>query len=254
MGGRPEPGAVMGPCETLNAEGLACLLGLGAPFADHHGNPLEPVGLLLQTYTRNPEGKHRCLEMVAKVGIDLPDTPPMAIHRGRLDLLQAHWARDRDMFIRTFSHREIYPLSLGCSEDETFALHGTPLAGGTLLHMCVDYDEFELAEWMLANGAPADARAAIDAEGFGGHTALFGTIVSQPFRANRKGHERFTRLLLSQGADIFARASLRKALRFVDDESMHEYRDVTPELWGKQFHDQDWVNPAAMKLVESGKK
>ena len=29
---------------------------------------------------------------------------------------------------------------------------------------------------------------------------------------------------------------LRKQLRFVPDESMHEYRDVTPLAWGERFH------------------
>ena len=46
-----------------------------------------------------------------------------------------------------------------------------------------------------------------------------------------------------------ARASLRKRLRFVADESMHEYRDVTPLSWGERFHNQDWVNREAMLLV-----
>jgi hypothetical protein len=41
----------------------------------------------------------------------------------------------------------------------------------------------------------------------------------------------FTRLLLDHGADR-TRVSLRKRLRFVGDELMHEYRDVTPVLWG----------------------
>jgi ankyrin repeat protein len=59
----------------------------------------------------------------------------------------------------------------------------------------------------------------------------------------------FARLLLDHGADPNARASLRKRLRFAKDDSMHEYRDVTPLAWGERFHDQDWVNPAAMRLI-----
>jgi hypothetical protein len=90
MGARPQPGAVMGPCETLNNTGLAFLLELGAPLSDQHGDRLAPVALLLQTYSRYPEGKHRCLEIMAQHGIALPDTPPMALHRGRIDLLEAH--------------------------------------------------------------------------------------------------------------------------------------------------------------------
>jgi hypothetical protein len=44
-------------------------------------------------------------------------------------------------------------------------------------------------------------------------------------------------------------ASLRKRLRFVPDESTHEYRNVTPLAWGEQFHDQDWVSRPVMRLI-----
>ena len=249
LGARPIPGSVMGPCETLNADGLALQLELGANFADAFGDKLAPVALLLQTYSRAPEGKHRCLEIVELRGIELPDTPPMAVHRGRIDLLEAHLAQDHGLFRKTFSHREIYPPELGCAADESLALHGTPLAGATLLHLCVDLDEIEIARWLLERGADANARAALDAEGFGGHTPLFGCVVSQSFRTNQRGDDAFARLLLDHGADPNARASLRKRLRFVEDESMHEYPGITPLAWGQRFHDRDWVNRDAMRLI-----
>jgi Ankyrin repeat len=249
MGARPERDAVMGPAETLNGSGLAFLLDLGAPLSDQEGNPLAPVAMMLQTYSRNPSGKHQCLELSAQHGIELPDTPPMAVHRGRIDLLAEHLRRDPDLLTRTFSHREIFPPGLGCHADESLALHGTPLAGSTLLHMCVDYDEMEIAHWLLERGADPNATAVIDVDGFGGHTPLFGCVVSQPFRNGRQQDAAFARLLLEHGADPNLRASLRKRLRFVSDESMHEYYDVTPLAWGDRFHDQDWVNREAMRLI-----
>jgi hypothetical protein len=115
MGARPAPGCVMGPCETLNAEGLALLFELGAELADEHGDRLAPVALILQTYCRGPEGKHRCLELAAGRGVQLPDTPVMALHRGRIDLLEPHMRRDPQLLTRTFSHAEIYPPALGSS-------------------------------------------------------------------------------------------------------------------------------------------
>jgi hypothetical protein len=30
---------------------------------------------------------------------------------------------------------------------------------------------------------------------------------------------------------------------------MHAYPDVTPVGFGRRFHDQDWVNRAALRLV-----
>jgi hypothetical protein len=207
------------------------------------------VALLLQTYSRGPEWKHRCLEICEHLGIALPDTPAMAVHRGRIDLLEPHLARDPGLFRRTFAHAEIYPPELGCHADESLALHGTPLAGATLLHLCVDFDELALAEWMIARGADVNARAAVDAQGFGGHTALFGCVVSQSWRANCRKDDRFARLLLDHGADPNARASLRKRLRFVEDETMHEYPNVTSVSWGERFHDQDWVHREVLALI-----
>jgi ankyrin repeat protein len=254
MGARVVPGLVMGPCETLNAEGLALLFELGAELADAHGDRLAPVALLLQTYCRGPKGKHRCLDLVSERGIALPDTPAMALHRGRIDLLEAHLRRDPQLLSRTFSHEEIYPPELGCHADHSLALHGTPLAGTTLLHICVDFDEIEIARWLIEQGADVNSKAEVDADGFGGHTALFGCVVSQSYLCGRQRDAAFARLLLDHGADPNARGSLRKRLRFVPDESVHEYRDVTSLSWGERFHGpgshgHTWVSEPAMRLI-----
>lgn len=249
MGARPTPGFIMGPCETLSGSGLAFLLDLGAEIADEHDDPLAPIALLLETYSRGPEGKHHCLEILAARGVAFPDTPPMAVHRGRLDLLKNHLRRDSGLFERTFSHEDIFPRSLGCHEDESLALHGTPLVGATLMHLAIDYDEMEILHWLLDSGADSNVRAAIDADGFGGHTPLFGCVVSQPHRNGRQQDASAAKLLLDNGADPTARASLRKRLRFVNDESLHEYRDVTPLTWGTQFHDQDFASQPALRVI-----
>ena len=249
MGGRPVADSVMGPCETLSGSGLSLLLELGAEFADKSGNRLAPVALILQTYSRYPKGKHECLEIAAGQGIDLPDTATMAVHRGRIDLLEAHLRRDPGLLSRTFSHEEIFPPELGCHQDKSLALHGTPLEETTLLHLCVDYDEVEIARWLIERGADVNAKGKIDADGFGGHTPLFGCVVSQPYRTSCRRDDGFGRLLLDQGANPNVHASLRKRIRFVADESMHEYRDITPLAWGQRFHGQEWVNPAVMRLI-----
>ncbi len=250
MGARPDRNAVMGPCETQSGSGLELLLEMGAEISDEHGDRLAPVAMVLETYSRNPPGKHRCLELFAAHGIALPDTPVMAVHRGRIDLLEDHLRRDPGLLARTFAHGEIYPPELNCHADESLALHGTPLAGTTLLHLCVDGDEIEIARWLIERGADVNARAAVDADGFGGHTAIFGCVVSQPFRVGLRGDDAFARLLLDHGADPNVRASLRKQLRFVADETLHEYRDVTPVAWGRRFHDRDWVSRSVLALLE----
>ena len=255
MMGSPEPpdGALAGPAYTLSASGTAFALGAGARVRDARGKSIAPVDVVLETDSRKPADKHAILEMYVAHGVELPDTPPMAVHRGRIDLLEAHLRRDPGLLGRTFSHEEIYPPELGC-HDEVLATHGTPLAGATLLHLCVDYDEMEIAEWLLARGMDVNARAAVDADGFGGHTALFATVVSQPnFWMNHLGRAPaapFAALLLDRGAEPNVRASLRKQLHpGYGPEELREYRDVSPLSWGQRFHRRIFVSEPAMRLI-----
>lgn len=250
--------ALAGPAYTLNVAGTALMLELGARVRDERGLRLAPVDVVLETDSRNPAAKHEILELYARQGVELPDTAPMAVHRGRVDLLEAHLRRDPGLLARTFTHEEIYPPELGC-HDEVLATHGTPLAGATLLHLCVDYDEAAIARWLLKQGMDVDAPARVDAEGFGGHTALFATVVSQPnYWMNRRGKQSapLAALLLEHGADPNRRASLRKRLHpgyapRYDVERTHEYRGVTPLGWGRRFHAREFVSEGAMRLIEA---
>lgn len=251
-------GALDGPAYTLSASGTALVLELGAPVVDQNGNRLAPVDVVLEADSRNPATKHQILELYVQYGLELPDTPVMALHRGRIDLLEAHLRRDPKLLERTFTHEEIYPAELGC-HDEVIATQGTPLAGTTLLHLCADYDEIEIARWLLERGMDPNAKAAIDADGFGGYTALFATVVSQPnFWMNHTRQPQvapFTQLLLDHGADPNVRASLRKKLHpgygpRYDVEKTYEYRDVTALGWGRQFHAKVFVSEPAMRLIE----
>jgi ankyrin repeat protein len=258
LGSPPPPkGALAGPAYTLSVAGTAFALEIGAQVRDRNGKPDAPVDVVLETDSRNPAAKHEILEMYVRHGLELPDTPVMALHRGRLDLIEAHLRRDPRLLSRTFSHQEIYPPEFGC-HDEVLATQGTPLAGTTLLHLCADYDELEIAQWLLDHGMDVNARAAVDADGFGGHTALFCTVVSQPnFWMNYGGRPQvapLAQLLLERGADTSVRASLRKKLHpgygpKYDVDKTHEYRDVTALSWGEQFHAKVFVSEPAMRLI-----
>ncbi|MEO7271949.1 MAG: ankyrin repeat domain-containing protein [Vicinamibacterales bacterium] len=242
VGGSPAADWVGGSVEVLRGSDFALLAEIGADVRASLGW----TALALETYARDPAGKHRILDVMASHGVPLPDSPPMALHRGRLDLLEAHLRRDPALLARTFSHEDIYPPSLACHDAHELALHGAPLAGATLLHMAVDYEDLEVARWLLDHGAEVNARAHVDADGFGGHTALFNCVVT--YNAGR-ADEPLARLLLERGADPNARASLRQALPCSRDKSLHEYRDVTPIGWGGQFHDQGMVSHGALRLI-----
>ena len=256
MAGSPavKPGALAGPAYTLSVEGTALVLSLGARVRDPNGRRLAPVDVVIETDARHPPAKHAILEMYAQHGLELPDTPAMALHRGRVDLLEEHLRCDPALLTRTFSHREIYPAEMGCG-DPLDATVGTPLDGTTLLHMCVEFDEIEIARWLLDRGMDVNARAAVGGSGFGGYTALFNTVVSQPnfwmnYRKRGPFVAPFTEMLLDRGADPNVRASIWKRLHpGHGDTSRHDYRDVTPLSWGRRFHDQIFVSEPAVRLI-----
>jgi ankyrin repeat protein len=257
LGSPPAPeGALGGPAYTLSVDGTAWVLGLGARMYDDDGKLLAPVDVVIQTDSRVPARKHRILQMYEEHGVVYPDTAPMALHRGRVDLLEEHLRRDPGLLNRTFTHREIYPAEMGCG-DEIDATVGTPLGGTTLLHMCVDYDEIEIAEWLLDRGMDPNARSVVGASGFGGYTALFCTVVSQPnfwmnYRKRGPFIAPFTELLLKHGAEPNVRASIWKRLHpGHGDTTRHEYRDVTALSWGRRFHDRIFVSEPAMRLIEA---
>lgn len=257
MAGRPRvpDDALGGPAYTLRADSTAALLALGARVVDEAGRRLAPVDVVLETDARAPEAKHAILELYERHGLSLPHTPPMALHRGRIDLLEEHLHRDPGLLRRTFTHREIYPAEMGCG-DPLDATTGTPLDGTTLLHMAIEFDEMEIARWLLERGMDPDAPAAVGHSGFGGWTALFHTVVSQPnYWMNRGRTTRaapFADLLLGHGADPNVRASLWKRLHpGHGDPARHDYRDVTPLSWGRTFHAPIFVSEPALERIQA---
>jgi hypothetical protein len=256
--GRPpvDKWSLAGPAYTLSVEGTAVLLALGARVMRPDGVDHNSMEHLLGTDSRNPPAKHRILEMWIEHGFEPPDTPVMALHRGRIDLLEAHLKRDPVLLTRTFDKAEVYPLAPACQSDP-YTAQGTPVHRTSLLHIAAYFDEVEIGEWLLDRGMDPDVPAAIDTEGFGGYTALFSTVVSQRnfwvnYGRGEPDEARFTRLLLDRGADPNVRASLRHRLEEGHGGGpLREYRDVTPLGWGEAFHAKIFVSRESMRLVES---
>jgi hypothetical protein len=240
---------ICAPCETLAPGALKWLLDHGADphaAARDYGSPL---AMLVCTYSRNAKGKNACLEVFAEAGFALPDTPAMALHRGRIDLLDAHLHRDPSLLEHRFDESEVFPPELGIKPGN--GLHVTPVCGSTLLHLAIEYDDIDVAQWLIDRGADVNAKAAVDAEGFGGHTPLFHTAVTLAPPDDSKA-----RLLLQRGANPNARATFRKQLRDMGDpekERMRAFHNVTPLGYARQFQEPRWVNgPAIAAIVESG--
>ncbi|MGH7638015.1 MAG: ankyrin repeat domain-containing protein [Gemmatimonadaceae bacterium] len=255
MSGIPDDG-LGGPAYTLSVEGTRYVLSFDPPMYGANGALLAPFETVVSTDGRNPAAKHAILEMYAEHGARFPDTAPMALHRGRVDLLEQHLERDPELLNRTFPHEVIYPPEMGCGEPLD-ATTGTPLDGTTLLHMCVEYDEIEIARWLLSKGADPNAKARVGKSGFGGYTPLFNTVVSQPnfwmnYRKRGPFEAPFTRLLLDHGADPNVRASIWKRLHpGHGDTTRHDYRDVTPLSYGRRFHAPIFVSQPAMDMIRA---
>jgi Ankyrin repeat len=262
MLGSPEPpeGALAGPAYTLSVSGTAFAFEVGARIVGRDGridgNAIEH---LLGTDSRNPPAKHEILKMYVEHGLELPDTPVMALHRGRIDLLQVHLERDPELLTRTFRVTDVFPPELGCRMDvfQPHVAQGTPIHGATLLHIAAYFDEIELAEWLLGRGMDPDVPAALDGNGFGGYTALFSTVVSQHnfwvnYGKGRPDDASFTRLLLDRGADPNVRASLRQGLEPGHGGGpVREYRDVTPLGWGRGFPEKVFVSRRSLQVIEA---
>lgn len=248
------PGIIMGSCETLNDRGFGFLDDAGIPLTNGQGDKLAPLAMVLETYSRNPIGKHTILQRFKARGYHWADTPIMAFHCGDLDQLKTLCLRDPQLVHRRFGYREIYPAELGCSDDLRSGLHGTPIAGTTLLHLSIDFDEREIFDWLLEQGADVNATALIDEEGFGGHTPLFNAIVSDAYVNGRQRDAYMAHRLLDLGADIHLRVNLRKYLDWREEPGWHTARNVTPLEWAADFPERGWVNQQVVSMIENFEK
>jgi hypothetical protein len=239
------PGIIMGSCETLNDRGFGFLDDAGAPLTNAKGDKLAPLAMILETYSRNPTGKHAILQRFTARGYHWADTPIMAFHGGDLERLKIHLQHDPQLIHRRFSYRDIYPSELGCADDLRSGLHSTPIDGTTLLHLSIDFEERDIFEWLLEQGADINATATVDKEGFGGHTPLFNAILKQGYMALR---------LLQLGADIHVRVNLRKYLDWVEEPGWHIAKNVTALEWATGFPDKSWVNLEAVSMIEKSNK
>jgi hypothetical protein len=244
------PGIIMGSCETLKESGFRFLEEAGAPLTDHKGDKLAPLALLLGTYSRRPEAKHAILQRFKARGYQWKDTPIMAFHCGDLELLNTHLQRDPSLINRRFSLRDIYPPELGCGEGILAGLHGTPIDGTTLLHLSIDFDEREIFDWLLAQGADVNAAAVVDQEGFGGHTPLFNAIVSDAYVCGRQRDGYMGERLLGLGADIHVRVDMRKFLDWRDTPGWHIAHNVTALEWAANFPERGWVSREVVSMIE----
>ena len=191
-------------CELHDARRLGSVLDAGLdPIAPVGGKT--PVTWLLEMYTRSDRFTE-CLRVLLDRGAVVGDALLSAVLLDEPETLRAAAPVDGG---RALGQRVSLPSAF------------TPLEGANLLHVAAEFGHVRSAEVLLELGVPADARAAIDRDGLGGHTALFHTVNSNANRAVPVMH-----LLLDAGADPQLRVPGLTWGRGFDWEST--FFDLTP--------------------------
>ncbi|MDE2847108.1 MAG: ankyrin repeat domain-containing protein [Gemmatimonadota bacterium] len=225
------------PCMTLASGMLRHLSSKGGRLLP------ESAGMILATNERNPGNKADCLRVMTDAGIELPDTPPMALHLRDRGSLARHLDGDPHMLARTFSVEEIFPPDYGIKHPSPYA-SATPLTGGvTLLHMAVEFCDVEMTRWLLEHGADVNAATGTDGDGIGGWTPLFHAMAT--LHVPRHFSD-MADLLLSHGADPAIRASIKKP---TTEGGEVTWRNVSAIEYARDFVYPDLVNDDALQLV-----
>jgi Ankyrin repeat len=125
--------------------------------SNYDGRPL--VYTLIEMYSRGPVFK-KLFKLFVDNGLQFDDEILKAIFLDDATLLTSLLEKQPDAIFKTYS--------LNC----TF----TPLYEASLLHICAEYNHFECAKILLKKGLDVNVKVGKDADGFGGHTAIFHTV------------------------------------------------------------------------------
>ena len=147
---------LLGAFEMHSPEKIRAALDAGqSPIALIKGKT--PMMCLIEMYLRSPKFAP-CVQVMLEAGATIEDPVLQAVLLDDAAALRGLMKRPGFKSGRKFD--------LEC----TF----TPLKGSTALHICAEYNSVRCAAALIKAGADVNARAAIDAYGFGGIAVAFG--------------------------------------------------------------------------------
>lgn len=207
---------LLGAFESHDPADIRAALNAGAsPTALLHGKT--PLLALAEMYTRTSRFAD-CIRVLLDAGATFDD--PL------LESLLLDDAESLRLLLKKSPTERDRRFQLECTY--------TSLHGASPLHICAEYNAVNAARVLLEAGHSLDARADIDANGFGGHTPLFHTVNS-----NRNYCRPMMELLVDAGANLDIRLKGLVWAKGFDWETT--ILDVTPFSYAQcglyfQFH------------------
>jgi ankyrin repeat protein len=227
---------IFSPCEAVNPVTLRWLLEHGAkPNVTNPRDPKAetPLDYVIGSYGRSVPRLAECIELLLAAGgrTKYADPAVLDLLRARLDRLADHLDADPALISRQFP-------------DLTFGTTGgrmLMLVGATLLHVAAEYQNVEAVTLLLDRGADVNARAAVDAAGVGGQTAIFHAVT----QFGEDGLE-VAELLIARGADLSLRVRIPG-----DYEKPGEVMECTPLGYALRFEGDRFEKPKTLALLRA---
>jgi hypothetical protein len=135
---------------------------------------------LTSEYTRTPRFK-ACVKAFVDAGLEFEDKALLSVLLDDAKALKQELAANPSIVFKSYSLRCAY----------------TPLFKATLLHICAEFNHVACAKVLIKNGADINAKAGVDAHGFGGQTPIFHTV-----NQNNNQSVDMLNFCLDNGADL----------------------------------------------------
>ncbi len=165
--------------EIHSVEGIKACFENGINPNDFYRN--EPlIYELTSEYTRTSRFKD-CVRVFMAYGLKFDDNALLAVLSDDADALEAHVKIHPEAVTKHYTLRCAY----------------TPLNEATLMHICAEFNHLSCAEVLVRHGADIDAKAGVDAYGFGGQTPVFHTV-----NQNSNNSIDMLQYLLSKSVDL----------------------------------------------------
>jgi len=170
---------ILGDFEIHSVEGIKeCFENGIDPNQLHKGKPL--VYEMINMYLRG-QGFKNCIKVFVDYGLKFDDNVLLAVLLDDTTSLEKLLNNNNELLSKKYS--------LDCAF--------TPLYEASLLHICAEYNHLASARVLIKHGADCNAKAGLDANGFGGQTPIFHTV-----NQHNNACLDMMKFLISQSADL----------------------------------------------------